>query len=175
MSEEIKLIEELKETAGRSLKSIAENAKLSIAPKSFEDIRRDIVATLSEHLGPHFDIEPNSEVRHLIETFASESAKQHYLYTFQGFPNLYYYPDGTLSANKPTDGQIFVKFVDTVPEKWMWDDLITQWYKVASNPGDFVDSPNQVKPNEKGCECGAEHTSTPQLHLSFCRLWSPRT
>jgi hypothetical protein len=108
---------------------------------------------------------------------------------------LYTYPDGTRSNNRPKDGEIFTLYCQGVVQStWQWDDALVQWFNVSSgqptkqNTASFtyrvtsigisgidvtIDLNNlSVEPE---CECGAKHTSCPQNHLRFCKLFKPQS
>lgn len=95
----------------------------------------------------------------------------------------YTYPDGTTSSTRPKDGDKASTYDGNGAQStWMWDDLLGQWYRIMitslPSPVDFGFINVEISITDSlgtECECGAKHTSSPQLHLSFCPLWSPKT
>lgn len=101
----------------------------------------------------------------------------------------YTYPDGTQSVYRPKDGQVFTEFDSNgnTQSTWQWDDYKEQWFNISSgkptpqNTATFAPGPftyktggpiEPIKVLNSECECGARHTQAPNLHLTFCPLYT---
>lgn len=77
------------------------------------------------------------------------------------------YPDGSVSTTEPTDGYIFRYNKDGVTMEFMWDGMLKYWYPRGACG---LTHGGSIAVSQPKCECGARHTSFPQLHLRFCPL-----
>lgn len=105
------------------------------------------------------------------------------MFQIQAQAQTYIYPDGTQSANPPSDGQIFIEWDQNQNPKrtWMWDDSASQWFDVTSPsspaPNAMTDfdlvqefdrlvAEGGVHLNDR-CECGSDKVGSPK-HSSWC-------
>lgn len=82
---------------------------------------------------------------------------------------IYVYPDGTMSSNKPVDGQVFVIYdsKQSATSMWQWDGLKEQWYDVTTRPKIKQYDLGYSWTKKKLCECGGEKTGS-NRHSTWC-------
>lgn len=84
-------------------------------------------------------------------------------------------PDGSTTLDRPKDGHILhVQGKDSSCMSWQWDDFLERWHNISTgnwtdNTATFCSVGNEEK--AYSCECGAKHTQSPGMHLSFCPLY----
>ena len=115
------------------------------------------------------------------------------------FPHIFkawHMPDGTKTANKPKDGQVWSRWDSqgSEIEKWMWEGTKDCWVNISSGkptkqntrtfaincPMDLdnytynLDGPaHPMEILNLKCDCGSSHVSSPK-HSTWCQIYDPK-
>jgi hypothetical protein len=84
---------------------------------------------------------------------------------------IYTYPNGIQSTNRPVDGQVFYNWDSSGHPLsiWQWDSNRDQWIRVDDEKEPKLDLEKSFK-SMLNCECGAESCGS-NKHSSYCQKY----